>query len=34
VKGRNGVGTITLSDGGVGRIVFGRDALKGTPAAG
>jgi hypothetical protein len=33
-KGRNGVGTITLSDGGVGRIVFGRDALKGTPAAG
>jgi hypothetical protein len=32
--GRNGVGTITLSDGGVGRIVFGRDALKGTPAAG
>jgi hypothetical protein len=32
--GRNGVGTLTMSDGSVGRIVFGRDALKGTPAAG
>jgi hypothetical protein len=32
--GRNGVGTLTMSDGGVGRIVFGRGALKGTPAAG
>ena len=33
-SGRNGVGTVTMSDGAVGRIVFGRDALKGTPAAG
>lgn len=33
-EGRNGVGTITLSDGGVGHIVFGRDALAATPAAG
>ena len=32
VKGGNGVGTISLSDGGQGRIVFGRDALRGTPA--
>ena len=32
--GRNGVGTLTMSDGGVGQIVFGREALKGTPAAG
>ena len=33
-SGRNGVGTLTLSDGGVGRIVFGREVLRGTPAAG
>jgi hypothetical protein len=33
-QGRNGVGTITMNDGGTGRIVFGRDVLKGTPAEG
>ena len=33
-SGRNGVGTVTMSDGAVGRIVFGRDALQGTLAAG
>jgi hypothetical protein len=33
-SGRNGVGTLTMSDGAAGRIVFGRDVLKGTPASG
>jgi len=33
-SGRNGIGTITLSDGRTGDLVFGRDALQGTPAAG
>jgi hypothetical protein len=33
-SGRNGVGTIRLDDGGVGRVVFGREVLEGTPAAG
>jgi len=33
-SGRNGVGTLTMSDGSVGRIIFGRDVLQGTPAAG
>ncbi len=32
--GRNGVGTLTMTDGAVGRIIFGREVLKGTPAAG
>ena len=32
--GRNGIGTITMSDGDIGHIVFGRNALQGTPAAG
>jgi hypothetical protein len=32
--GRNGIGTISLSDGAIGQVVFGRDALQGTPAAG
>ncbi len=33
-SGRNGVGTLTMSDGAAGTIVFGPDVLKGTPAAG
>lgn len=33
-SGRNGTGTITLSGSHTGDLVFGRDALQGTPAAG
>jgi hypothetical protein len=31
--GSNGIGTMTMSNGEIGRIVFGRNALQGTPAA-
>lgn len=34
MSGANGIGAIVMADGSQGRIVFGRDALRGTPAAG